>query len=342
MLMDDGEVQSSAGADEPWRVGVGECAPLPDLSCDALPADQYEATLSEMCARVCREGRICYDALRPYPSMLFGLETAMAQLRREPPFDGASRFSQGEVGIPINGLVWMGALDEMYARVEEKLRAGFGCLKLKIGALDWADELEMIRSVRRRFSRDVLELRLDANGGFSVGEARDRLEELSALDIHSIEQPIKQGQWADLARLCDAGLLPIALDEELIGVNDVDTKARLLDSVRPQYIVLKPSLHGGMQGCREWVALAAERGIGSWLTSALETHVGLRSIGLLAAELYGDTPSMRQGLGTGELFVEPMPPVFSLPECGATLQTASGRCVLKGERLWLSERPVKL
>ena len=313
--------------------GLGECAPLPDLSCDAMPDDEYERTLAAMCERYCETGEIPYEALRPYPSMLFGLETAHADLLGLPPFDGAMAFSRGEVGIPINGLVWMGTFEEMYERVVEKLDSGFHCVKLKIGAIDWSRELQLIRFVRERFGRDEVELRLDANGGFSTDVALQRLEELSHYDIHSIEQPIATRQWDALRRLCDAGLVPIALDEELIGVNDVEQKRRLLDAVRPQYIILKPSLHGGMRGCKEWIDLANERGIGSWMTSALESNVGLRSISLLAAEVYenrGETEvqslMMPQGLGTGQLFTDNIPMGLQI----------------RGERLWMSEPPMQL
>ena len=289
------------------RGGVGECAPLPDLSCDALPDEEYESVLTAMCERCCASGEIPYEALRPYPSMLFGLETAFADLMGLPPFDGATAFSRGEVGIPINGLVWMGSFEEMYERIVEKLKAGFHCVKLKIGAIDWAQERELIRFVRQHFNREEIELRLDANGGFGVDVAMSRLEELANYDIHSIEQPIAVKQWEALRALCDAGLVPIALDEELIGVNDVAEKARLLDAIRPQYIILKPSLHGGMRGCEEWIELARERGIGSWMTSALESNVGLRSIGFFAAQVYGDRPQLCQGLGTGQLFTDNIP-----------------------------------
>ena len=338
-LMEEESRPTSFADADPGKggVGVGECAPLPDLSCDALPDDVYESTLRQMCECVCAEGAIPYEALRPYPSMLFGLETAFAQLRGESPFGGCSGFSRGESGLRINGLVWMGTFDEMHERIVEKLQAGFHCVKLKVGAIDWQEELAMVDYVRSRFGGDVLELRLDANGGFSEAEAMARLKELSAYGIHSIEQPIKKGGWAQMRELSEGGLVPIALDEELIGLNNRDEKARMLDAVRPQYIVLKPSLHGGMAGCREWVELARERGIASWLTSALESNVGLRAIGLLAAELYGDTPTLCQGLGTGQLFTDN---VETLGEGSRKMCVA---CEVRGDELWLtSEATVQL
>ena len=213
-------------------------------------------------------------------------------------------FAQGKEGIPINGLVWMGSFEEMYARLEEKLRLGFHCVKLKIGAIDFERELELVRHIRERFTRQQIELRVDANGGFTPDNAMERLTELARYDIHSIEQPIKQHQWNDMARLCRESPLPIALDEELIGVNELEQKARLLDTIRPAYVVLKPSLHGGMMGCREWIRLAKERGIGSWITSALESNVGLNAIAHFCAEEFGPRVAMPQGLGTGMLYTD--------------------------------------
>lgn len=213
-------------------------------------------------------------------------------------------FSRGEEGIPINGLVWMGSFEEMYARLEEKLQQGFHCVKLKIGAIDFSRELELVRHIRKHFSKEQIELRVDANGGFTPENAMQRLRDLAKYDIHSIEQPVKQHQWREMAFLCKESPLPIALDEELIGVNQPEQKARLLDTIHPAYIVLKPSLHGGMMGCREWIRLARERGIGSWITSALESNVGLNAIAHFCAEVYGPHITMPQGLGTGLLYMD--------------------------------------
>ena len=276
------------------RQGVGECAPLPDLSCDAMS-----------CEDLCRTGEIDYEALRPYPSMLFGLETALSDLRSLKSgvlFDTA--FSRGEVGIPINGLVWMGSYEEMLQRMEEKLEQGFRCVKLKIGAIDFDKELDLVKRIRDRFSLHEVELRLDANGAFPYEEALYKLELLSQYAIHSIEQPIRQGQWAYMAELCRESPLPIALDEELIGVNDPEMKRHMLNIIKPRYIILKPSLHGGMMGCREWIDTARELGIGSWITSALESNIGLNAIAQFASSVYGDNITMPQGLGTGQLFTD--------------------------------------
>lgn len=289
--------------DRPGIKGVGECATLPDLSCDAVP--EYFKILSDICRMVEQTGNIPYEMLRPYPSILFGLETAFAQLEA----NGSTRlydtpFGRGEEGITINGLVWMGTFEEMYSRLEAKLKAGFHCVKLKIGAIDFNKELDLIKHIREAFDKNTIELRVDANGGFTPENAMARLEALAQYDIHSIEQPIKQHQWGEMARLCKETPLPIALDEELIGVNVRSMKEYLLDTIRPQYIILKPSLHGGMYGCNEWIQMAKERGIGSWITSALESNVGLNAIAHYCAQIYGPAVSMPQGLGTGQLFTD--------------------------------------
>ena len=283
------------------NTGIGECAPLPDLSCDAIP--DYRSLLEKVCRDFCEEGEIDYDALRPYPSMLFGLETALLNLQHgDRLFDTA--FSRGEVGIPINGLVWMGNYDEMLQRLEDKLEKGFRCVKLKIGAIDFDQELDLVKRIRERFSFHEVELRVDANGAFSFEEALYKLELLSQYAIHSIEQPIKAGQWGYMAELCRESPLPIALDEELIGVNDPEMKVHMLNIIKPRYIILKPSLHGGMQGCREWIDTAKRMSINSWITSALESNIGLNAIAQFASEVYGDAIMMPQGLGTGQLFTD--------------------------------------
>ena len=287
------------------RTAIGECAPLPQLSCDDIP--DYEAVLRRFCDIIEATGSIPYDEMRNYPSMLFGVETALAQLSRTDGLLYDTPFSHGEEGIPINGLVWMGTHDEMLSRLKEKLALGFRCVKLKIGAIDFAKELDLIQHIRKHFSREEVELRVDANGGFTPDVALERLQELARYDIHSIEQPIMAHQWSEMAQLCQLSPLPIALDEELIGVNSTDEKIRLLDTIKPQYIILKPSLHGGVAGTREWIALANERGIGSWITSALESNIGLNAIAQLAADIYGQKITMPQGLGTGMLFTDNIP-----------------------------------
>lgn len=299
--------------------GVGECAPLPDLSCDAMNDEQYKALLQQFCEKLCETGEIDYDTLRDYPSMLFGLETAVLDLKNQNSTLFDTAFSRGEVGIPINGLVWMGNYEEMLKRLEEKLEKGFRCVKLKIGAIDFEKELDLVKRIRDRFSFHEVELRVDANGGFKYEEALYKLELLSQYAIHSIEQPIKQGQWAYMAELCRESPLPIALDEELIGVNDAETKRQMLNIIKPRYIILKPSLHGGMMGCREWINIAREMGIGSWITSALESNIGLNAIAQFASDVYGDNITMPQGLGTGQLFTDNIPMPIEI----------------RGDKLWL-------
>ncbi len=296
--------------DYPGRTGVGECAPLPDLSCDWT--EGYGDRLRALCDIVEMKGDLDAAILRPYPSVLFALETALMRLRQgEIIFN--TPYARGEAGIPINGLVWMGSFDEMNRRMEEKLKAGFTCIKLKIGAIDFESELSLVKSIRSRFSADTVELRVDANGGFSEQEAPARLEQLSHYAIHSIEQPIRQRNWRAMARLCAVTPLPIALDEELIGVNLPGMKRELMETIRPQYIVLKPSLHGGICGTQEWIRLAREYGAGCWITSALEGSVGLDAVAQFAAhEFMPDEITaqscMPQGLGTGTLYADNLPP----------------------------------
>lgn len=303
----------------PDRKGIGECAPLPDLSCDASSGN--ETTLRSLCRLFEQTGKIDYSLMRPYPSVLFGLETALLNFEKgERLFD--TPFSRGEVGIPVNGLVWMGNFEEMNHRMKKKLSEGFKCVKLKIGAIDFDSEIALVKSIRKRFSKEYIELRVDANGGFSVEEAAARLEQLAKYDIHSIEQPIRQRQWKEMARLCAETPLPIALDEELIGVNQPEMKDELLDIIKPQYIVLKPTLHGGMRGTREWIDKAEARNVGTWITSALEGSVGLNAIAQLTAEIYGSDIDMAQGLGTGTLFTNNMP----------------AKTEIRGNKIWMLQR----
>lgn len=283
------------------RYGIGECAPLPTLSCDDLPSPVYESILEQACKQICETGDIDREALRPYPSILFGLETALRHLQTGSLRLWDTPFSRGEEGIPINGLIWMGNFEEMLRRIEEKMRSGFRCIKLKIGAIGFEQELELLTYIRRRFTPQEIELRVDANGAFTPEEAPEKLRRLAALELHSIEQPIRAGQWEAMADLCASTPLPIALDEELIGINRREEKARLLDTVRPQYIILKPSLHGGISGSEEWIELALQRGIGYWVTSALESNIGLNAIAQWCATLH---PTLPQGLGTGLLFTD--------------------------------------
>lgn len=279
----------------PETFGIGEAALFPGLSKEDTPV--YEYKLIETIANVAL-GR--QTDLTNFPSIQFGLEQAILDFS-----NGGygiyypSQFTEGKSDITINGLVWMGRLDEMLKRIEDKIDAGFHCLKLKIGAINFADELAMISGIRSRFSSDKLELRVDANGGFNMDNVIPALQHLSRYNIHSIEQPIKAGTPDLMAFLCQISPIPIALDEELIGINTTADKIRLLNEIKPAYIILKPALCGGFSGAEEWINLAKERHIGWWVTSALESNVGLSALAQWVATLHVDMP---QGLGTGQLF----------------------------------------
>lgn len=283
--------------------GIGECSIIPDLSADYFSNEAYENELQILCDGI-NAGSIrpnnWGDLYRNQSSILFGLECAYLDLQnggKQIYFDNA--FSHGEKQIPINGLIWMGDETFMAEQIEEKLKAGFSTIKMKIGAIDWVTEHKLLQSIRTRFSEDQITLRVDANGGFTPEAAPALLQQLADLSIHSIEQPIKQKQWDEMAHLCEQTPCPIALDEELIGVNDYHQKMELLNSIQPQYIILKPCLHGGIQGCREWISLAEARNIPWWMTSALESNIGLKAICEFTAEYNNDLP---QGLGTGSLY----------------------------------------
>lgn len=282
--------------ENPTHFGVGEASLFRGLSAEDCP--EYEEKLRKVCANI---NNIDLSQLKRWSSILFGIETALQDLKNEGRrmlYD--SQFSRGEEGIRINGLIWMGNKEQMAERISQKLSQGFKCLKLKIGGIDFASEIELIKSIRNRFPKDILELRLDANGAFLPDETLSKLETLSQFDVHSIEQPIKQGNYNAMAEICKNSPIPIALDEELIGVVESVAKKELLDSIKPQYIILKPSLAGGFASSDEWIALAEERGIGWWATSALESNIGLNAI---AQWLSAKKTIMPQGLGTGQLYI---------------------------------------
>lgn len=286
----------------PGREGWGECAPLPQLSCDDLP--DYEVVLRSLCDEMEQTGRLDMGLWQKYPSMLFGLETALRHFEQGTYALWNTPFSRGEEGICINGLIWMGDYETMYEQIRGKMKQGYRCIKQKIGAIGLERELDLLRFIRKRFSAQDIELRVDANGAFAPEEAMGVLEQLAAMEIHSIEQPIRAGQWEEMARLTAASPLSIAFDEELIGHHTREEKRRLLDGLHPQYIVLKPSLHGGFCGCREWIEEAEARNIGWWVTSALESNIGLNAIAQWCATLH---PALPQGLGTGQLFTDNTP-----------------------------------
>jgi o-succinylbenzoate synthase len=283
------------------RFGVGECAPLPGLSAETIPeVEDALAVLTE------EPDNFCADAhgQKMPSSVRFAVETALKDLEQTgTQILFPSNFTRGEKGIPINGLIWMGDPAFMKEQIRQKLDLGWRCVKLKIGALQFEEELAILKGIRAEYSADDVMLRVDANGGFSPDAVLDRLEQLAALDIHSIEQPIAKGLWPQMADVCKQSPLDIAFDEELIGITAREDKIELLDTLVPHYLVLKPSLHGGMNGCDEWIELAQERGIGWWITSYLESNLGLNAIAQWA---FLKNPSLHQGLGTGQLFTNNM------------------------------------
>lgn len=281
------------------HVGIGECAPLPDLSCDASP--DYAKVLSAFCSDFAETGKIDYHAMANYPSMLFGLESALRHYEAGSVALWDTPFSRGEAGIPINGLVWMGDYVTMLSRIDAKISEGYKCIKLKIGAIDFESEVSLIEHIRSVYPPDMIELRVDANGAFNYDDVMGKLERLASYGIHSIEQPIKAGQWDKMASVVRNSPIPVALDEELIGINDIDRKKKLLDIINPDYIILKPTLHGGIYGSEEWIAEAGKRGIGWWITSAIESNIGLNAIAQWAST---HNLNMPQGLGTGLLFTD--------------------------------------
>lgn len=282
------------------NVGVGECGLFRGLSADDRP--DYEAKLREVCSCINR-GDV--PDIAEWSSIKFGYETAMLDLAM--PGDGLmyqSGFVKGSVNIPINGLIWMDSVENMAQQLERKLAYGFRCIKIKIGQHDFGCELRFIEQLRHRFSPERLEIRLDANGAYDECMAMSVLQRLAPLHIHSVEQPIKAGNQDAMARLCAGSPLPIALDEELIGITGEEAMSVMLDAVKPQYIVLKPTLCGGLSGADKWIELAGQRGIGHWVTSALESNVGLNAIAQWVAV---KNPAMCQGLGTGMLYTNNFP-----------------------------------
>lgn len=280
------------------KKGIGECGILRGLSIDDRP--DYEATLRWACQNIRLGLDVLIQKLAEFPSIQFGLEMAFKSLKSNHPFElFPSEFTRGNDSIPINGLIWMGSKDFMKEQIKEKIDFGFKCIKLKIGAIDFQTELNLLKSIRKEFKAKEIELRVDANGAFSPVDALEKLKQLSEFDLHSIEQPIKVGQWEDMAKLCEKTPLPIALDEELIGVFDVTKKKELLQTIQSQYIILKPSFVGGFAGSNEWIELAENQQIGWWITSALESNVGLNAIAQWTYNLQTDN---YQGLGTGGLF----------------------------------------
>ncbi|MBS9773532.1 MAG: o-succinylbenzoate synthase [Tenacibaculum sp.] len=280
------------------KTGIGECAVFRGLSYD--DNENYEEKLKWVCNNINLGLSNLLSECKEYPSIQFGLEQAFLSLKSNNKFTlFNTSFSKGLSSIPINGLVWMGDKTFMKNQIKEKIKNGFSCIKMKIGAIDFNTELKLLKSIRKEFSSKDIELRVDANGAFSPSEALIKMEELSKLSIHSIEQPIKQGQLKEMAYLCKNTPLPIALDEELIGILSLGEKTKLIEYIKPQYIILKPSLVGGFLGCEQWISIAEKNKVGWWVTSALESNVGLNAIAQWVSSLKTDKI---QGLGTGMLF----------------------------------------
>lgn len=294
------------------KKGIGECSLFRGLSFD--DDDDYENALEWACRNINLKLEELQEELVNHPSIIFGIEQALLNLEHQGDLYFPSEFTEGKDSIKINGLIWMGDSDYMQSQIEKKIKNNFTCIKLKIGT-DWDSEKEILKSLRQKFPKDKIELRVDANGAFSPEQAKIVLQELAALDIHSIEQPIKAGDWEAMAELCKDTPTPIALDEELIGILNYESKKELLKIIKPQYIILKPSLIGGFSGSDEWIELAEQNNIGWWITSALESNIGLNAI---AQFTYIKKNPMPQGLGTGSLFTNN----FETP------------LLLEGENLW--------
>ena len=280
------------------KFGVGECGLFRGLSIDDRP--DYEDKLKWVCNNIELGLDILLAKTIHFPSIQIGLEQAFLSLQSTSPYKlFVSNFTESNKAIDINGLIWMGDREFMNDQIKEKIAKGFRCLKMKIGAIDFATEIQLLASIRKEFSINDIELRVDANGAFKPSEALEKLKILSNYDLHSIEQPIRQGHYQEMALLCEETPLPIALDEELIGVFDVTKRTKMLQIIKPQYIILKQSLVGGFKESLEWIELAKKSGIGWWVTSALESNIGLNAIAQWTATLKS---SMPQGMGTGGLF----------------------------------------
>jgi o-succinylbenzoate synthase len=292
------------------KTGIGECAPIEGLSPET--GTQVEKVLHQLCEHLSTlnnppEIRPLIEEfnLNIYPSVRFGLETALLDLC----LGGKRKICRNEFydqqkSIPINGLIWMGNEAFMEEQIEAKLQGGFCCIKMKIGAIDFEKEISILRKIRSRFDASKISLRVDANGAFNPSEAKEKLNRLAEFDLHSIEQPIRARQIEEMTALCENSPIPIALDEELIGIHTIKEKEQLLEKIRPPYIILKPTLLGGQEVCMEWIRLAEEHHIGWWLTSSLEANIGLNAISQLASQLEVTIP---QGLGTGQLYTNNIP-----------------------------------
>lgn len=284
--------------ENPHVKGLGEASIIESLSPEWNI--HYETALTAFCQDADMHVRDQLNGMINYPSIRFAFESALMDLKNGgKQIYYPSDFTLGKAFIPINGLIWMGSKDFMLGQIEAKIDQGYTCLKLKIGAIDFETELEILRNIRTRFSQKDLEIRVDANGAFSASEALGKLLQLAAYDLHSIEQPIAAGQWEAMKKICEETPLPIALDEELIGINKSIQKSDMIRYISPQYIILKPSLIGGFESSDEWISCAEKNQVGWWITSALESNIGLNAI---AQYTFTKNNPMPQGLGTGQLY----------------------------------------
>ncbi|MEC4005634.1 o-succinylbenzoate synthase [Flavobacterium sp. SUN052] len=280
------------------KKGIGECGILRGLSADDRP--DYEEKLKWTCQNIHLGEAVLWQELIEFPSIQFGVEMAFKSLESENPYLlFPSDFTNSTKSILINGLVWMGDEVFMKQQIDEKLAQGFQCIKLKIGAIDFQKELDLLHFIRQNYDSKTIEIRVDANGAFSEELALDKLNQLAGFELHSIEQPIAKNHTDTMAELCKITPIPIALDEELIGVFALAEKEQLLQKIKPQYIILKPSFVGGFRGTKEWIDLAEKLNIGWWITSALESNIGLNAI---AQWTFLQNNKMPQGLGTGGLY----------------------------------------
>lgn len=310
--------------EEDGKKGIGECGILRGLSAD--DREDYEEKLKWACDNIHLGETELWKELLEFPSIQFGIEMAFLSLKSENPYLlFPSDFTHNISSININGLVWMGESSFMKEQIEEKLATGFNCIKLKIGAIDFGKELELLHFIRIHFSPEEIEIRVDANGAFSSKEALDKLTQLNQFQLHSVEQPIKKGQVLEMAKLCEQTPFPIALDEELIGVFSLKEKEELLQKINPQYIILKPSFIGGFKGTKEWIDLADKYNIGWWITSALESNIGLNAISQWTFTLNSQMP---QGLGTGALYTNNI-------DC--PLEVKNGKLWYNNSKKWKSD-----
>lgn len=312
-------------SENPEIFGLGECSVIPGLSVDdlALLPDK----LSDVADHIHDYANSYSTSLVQWPSVRFAIETALSDLNSPGTcIHFPSEFTLGAKGIPINGLIWMGTTEYMKSQIADKIDQGYHCIKIKIGAINFDDELRVLEYIRKHFPPDVIELRVDANGAFAPQEVERKLEQLAAFHIHSIEQPIRQGQWKAMAEVCKNSPIPVALDEELIGVVNADDQQQLMDFIKPRFIILKPGLLGGVAESSHWINLAEKSGIGWWITSALEGNIGLNAI---AQWTFMQNSMMPQGLGTGQLY---------LNNIDSPLQIKKGYLCYSPQRNWNLEK----